>query len=109
MPTNRNLDNICIIFLVEKLSKCKKCEGQKKNDIFKTICTLLNSNGGKVESRGEEREGNLASTTLLDSLGWSHLRMIGKSNKFSCNVSQTTGMVTFTMVLMMMALFSENE
>ncbi|XP_028404166.1 uncharacterized protein LOC114526839 [Dendronephthya gigantea] len=41
---------------------------QKKQEIVNAICALLNSNGGKVEIRGEETEGNLLSTTILHSL-----------------------------------------
>ncbi|XP_028404370.1 uncharacterized protein LOC114527009 [Dendronephthya gigantea] len=60
-------DVIHIRFSVEKISKDKKYKDQKKNEILNAICALLNSNGGTVEIRGEETEGNLVSTTILHS------------------------------------------
>ncbi|XP_028404271.1 uncharacterized protein LOC114526926 [Dendronephthya gigantea] len=69
MLTNRYVDDIIhIIFSVEKISKDKKYKEQKKMEIVNTICALFNSNGGRVELRGEETEGNLFSHTISDFL-----------------------------------------
>ena len=68
MPTNSCLgDVICIKCFGEKLSD-KKYREKIKKDVASSICALANSNGGKVELRGKEAEGNFVSTSLLDSL-----------------------------------------
>ncbi|XP_028404251.1 uncharacterized protein LOC114526908 [Dendronephthya gigantea] len=83
-------DDIHISVSIEEISKDRKYREQKKHEVAIAVCALFNSNGGTVEIRGEETEGNLDSTTILDSL----IRTLEQSlmSRFGAQITELVSM-----------------
>ncbi|XP_028404404.1 uncharacterized protein LOC114527034 [Dendronephthya gigantea] len=80
------MDNVIHSFSLKETSD-KKGKEKIKKDVAISVCAFSNSNGGNVEIRVEETEGNLVSTAALDSL----TRMLEQSliSRFGVDITKS--------------------